>query len=219
MTTESIPNTAELTKESSIIVQRANALAVASGEEFRIASEELRGIKTYRKRVDDTFGPLVKSAHEAHKQLLATKATFDGPAAQAETIIKRKMGDWELAERKRAAEEERRLREEARKVEEERRLAEAEALEAQGQDEQAEAVIAAPAPAPVVVVRPDIPKVQGVSVRKSWKFRIVNAALIPRQYLIPDEKRIGEHARSMKETASIAGVEFYEEAVTSASGY
>jgi hypothetical protein len=35
--------------------------------------------------------------------------------------------------------------------------------------------------------------------------------LIPREYLIPDEKVIGQIGRALKEKAKIAGVEFFAE--------
>jgi hypothetical protein len=49
----------------------------------------------------------------------------------------------------------------------------------------------------------------GTSFRKNWTFEVIDASLIPREYLIPDEKRIGELARSFKEKADIPGVRFY----------
>lgn len=211
--------TESLASEQAIIVKRANDLTIACGDDFTLAGDDLKAIKTYRKQVEDTFGPHIKAAHDQHKALLATKNKFDTPAAAAEATIKRKMGDWQLAERRRAEEAERKLREEARKAEEDRRLAEAAELERQGKIEQAAAVIEKPVETPVVVVKPDVPKVKGVSFRSVWKHRIVNPDLIPRQYLIPDEKRIAEHARSLKEKAQIAGVEFYEDTTTAATGY
>ena len=53
-----------------------------------------------------------------------------------------------------------------------------------------------------------VPKVEGVSTRTVWKYRFANEFMIPRNYLMPDEKKIGAHARSMRESASIPGVEF-----------
>lgn len=218
MTTATV-QTEALEREQAEIVRRANDLAVTCGDDYWMAGEELRAIKTYRKAVDDTFGPLAKAAHEQHKAILATKAKFDTPAAQAEATIKRKMCDYQLAERRRAEAEAERQREAMRQQEEEKRLREAEELERQGHAEQAEAVIAAPVATPVVVARPDVPKVKGVTMRDNWKARVVNEDLIPRAYMVPDMKRIGEHARSMKAKAHIPGVEFYNEPVSSAVGY
>lgn len=218
-TTIAQPDTTELAKESSIIVQRAQALEVSNSADFTMAGDELKGIKTFRANVESELGPLVTAAHQQHKALLALREKVEGPAKQAEAIIKRKMGDWQLAERRRAQAEEDRLRAEARKREEDQRLREAEALAAQGQAEAAEAVLDAPMTAPVIVVKPDIPKIKGQSFRATWKHRILDASKIPAAYMIPDEKRIGEHGRSMRDKASISGVEFYEDTTVASCGY
>lgn len=57
-----------------------------------------------------------------------------------------------------------------------------------------------------------VPKVSaaGTSVRKNWKFKIVDASAIPREYLIPDEKRIGEIVRANKDATDIPGIAVYE---------
>lgn len=62
-------------------------------------------------------------------------------------------------------------------------------------------------PAPYVPVA----RAAGTAVRRPWKFEITDPTLIPREYLIPDEKKIGELARSLKEKAAIPGVAFFED--------
>jgi len=59
----------------------------------------------------------------------------------------------------------------------------------------------------------EVVKTKGISTRTNWKFRIVAENLIPREYLVPDEKKLGEIARTEKGGVSIAGVEFYSEEV------
>lgn len=61
------------------------------------------------------------------------------------------------------------------------------------------------------VIRTDAPKVSGQSVREVWLFVIEDAALIPREYLMPDEGKIGRFARAMKADARVPGVRFYSE--------
>lgn len=51
----------------------------------------------------------------------------------------------------------------------------------------------------------------GTAARTLWKFEITDASLIPREYLIPDEKKIGELARTMKEKAALPGVRFFDD--------
>lgn len=53
--------------------------------------------------------------------------------------------------------------------------------------------------------------VSGLNIRSKWVARIVDAALIPREYLIPDEKLLGRIARESEGKAEIPGVVFEDE--------
>jgi hypothetical protein len=55
------------------------------------------------------------------------------------------------------------------------------------------------------------PFAAGTSVRHNWKCRIVNAALIPRELMQPNETLLGQIARTQKENASVPGCEFYDD--------
>ncbi len=50
-----------------------------------------------------------------------------------------------------------------------------------------------------VKVKPSIPKMAGIKGRTNWKFKIINEALIPRQYLMPDNVAIGAMVRGVKD--------------------
>ena len=73
---------------------------------------------------------------------------------------------------------------------------------------EAPVVVAPVTPRPVFVAAPpaQAPKVEGVSFRDDWDFVITNAALIPREYLIPDEKKIRAVVKAMKEHTNIPGI-------------
>ena len=65
-------------------------------------------------------------------------------------------------------------------------------------------------------VKPEIPKTE-VKVRKVWKFRVKDKTKIKMDFLIPDEKTIGELVRKLKDKAvSIVGegIEVYYEEVS-----
>ena len=59
---------------------------------------------------------------------------------------------------------------------------------------------------PVVAAAPAL---EGVAVRTYWKARVVDAALVPREFCIPDESLLDKIARESKGTKRIPGVEFY----------
>lgn len=68
---------------------------------------------------------------------------------------------------------------------------------------------------PVPVVNSTVEKIAGINNRTIWKFRIVDANKIPRQYMIPNEKMLGEIARTLKGSLAIDGVDFYPENIMS----
>lgn len=221
-----VDNTADAVKADALAwPERAAALRVVDSQTYTDASEMLKGIKALRSKIAGVFDKHISAAFQQHKALVAEKAAAEKPLTEAETVIKRALVAYTEAEEKRRREEERRLAEEARKVEEARRLEEAAALEAEalasGDDEMlatAQEIVAAPVVAPVIVLPTERPKVAGISYREVWKFRVTNAALVPREYLSVDEQKIGGVVRAMKGAAKIPGVEVYAERIASASG-
>lgn len=213
------PDTSLIQRETATVQRTATELTITDTPSYTSAADFLKGIKRVRDQIGETFDPLIKSAHDHHKQLIAEKKKHDAPLDEAERVVKGKIASYQQELERRRQEEERRLQEQARKEEEERRLAQAVELEQQGEAEAASELIEATIETPPVVVAAAVPKVAGISTRKNYKFRIVDARKIPFEYMMPDEKKIGAHARSMREQARIPGVEFYSEDVVSASGF
>lgn len=227
------PETEALERVGVSIVDAANAMTIDSAATMIDGAEQLRQIKTARTRIKAEFEASIRAAHGAHKLILALKNKLDAPLAQAEGHVKNLLATYSAdEERKRRAEEDR-LRKIAMKEEEDRRIAQAEALEAEakkleamGETELADAAkqtadgVLDAEPTPVAVVLPSTtPKIEGVSMRTTWKFRIDDQFSIPRKWLIPDEKAIRAYGTSMGEKASIAGVSFYPHTAPAVSGY
>jgi hypothetical protein len=94
-----------------------------------------------------------------------------------------------------------------------RRALEARAQKADGKGDVDKAIALSQQAAMTVapVVRTDAPKITGQSVREVWLFQIEDASRIPREYLMPDEAKLGRFAKAMKADAVVAGVRFYSE--------
>jgi len=212
-----VVNTTELQQQAGTLAERIAAITIASAEDYLIAGTVLVQVRGLRKRIADTFDAPIKAAHAAHKAMIGARDKHDKPAAALETSLKDKMGVWSAEREMIRQAEERRLRELARQVAETRWLEVAADLERQGNTAEAQAVIEQPVETPVVVVASEVPKAEGISVRKIWKARVVNSALVPREYLMVNEQALGNLARSLKELATLAGVEFYCEESTSVS--
>ena len=191
------------------LVERSRAIAVVDAPSYTAAGEWLVNLKGYRAEVAAFCEPVVKAAHAAHKAAVAQRTRLDGPADEAERIVKTAMLDWKRAEDARVAEAQRAMEREARRQAEERQLAEAQAAEEAGDHAQAEALAAAPTFVPPVFMAPAAPKVAGIATKKTWKYRIVDATQIPRDYLVVDEVKIGRVVRAMGALTRIPGVTVY----------
>jgi hypothetical protein len=191
--------------------ERAKALTVSDPATYEAASGLLRGIKALRDKIEATFKPMSEAAHTAWKEILAQRKKVETPLIDAEGALKLSMATYleaeERARRKREAE----LAAIARKAEEDARVAEAAAYEQAGEHETAAAIIEAPPVAPAITLPK--PKAEGIATRKVWKFRITDAKLIPRDYMTPDEQRIGGVVRALGSSTNIPGVQVYAETV------
>jgi hypothetical protein len=172
------------------------------------------------------YGPL-EAAYRSVKGLMSAYDAEQERIRLAEQRHLEEIARKEEAERRRIELE--RLEAE-RKIEEARLLAAAEAAQVAGDKQQAEdmvtaaiaatenarqeaaAINAEPVYVAPVVIPKTVPKMAGGPVyRTIWKFRIIDAAKIPRQYLIPDDVKIGQIVRALKKESNIPGIEPYEE--------
>jgi len=198
-------------------LDKARAFAVNTDEDCVAANEIVRALKG----LWDTFEAQRKQMK--HPQDLAVKAVQDfwNPLlSDIATAIKIMKGHIEaylkaVEARQRALQEQ--ADREARAAREELERA-AKAAEEKGDMSGAEdlALAAQSVVAPVLMDR--APKLQGTSVREVWKFQIENPALIPREYLMPNETRIGGYVRSMRSDANIPGVRIWCEKNIAVSG-
>jgi len=200
------------------------------------------------KEIDEGYDDLIKAAHKLHKDAVAKKARYYSPVDTAVRTAKGLMSAWDLEQERLRREEQARLEaiaraeEEARrkaeaerieaerKAEEERLMAAAQAAEAAGDKQTADAlaeaaievteaakeevaaVVSEPVTVAPVVLPKATPKLQGGPVyRTVWKARIVNERLIPREYLTVDMVKINGVVRSLKGATNIPGVMPYEE--------
>jgi len=206
----------EIEKKALTIPEQAKQIAVTDNATFQVAAAFLLDVKALQKQINETFDPIVKKAHEAHKEAVAQKKKVEAPLLQAEALVKPQMAAYIEEQERRRRQEEARLQAEAIKRDEEARLAEATTLEKAGNDEEAARVISTPSFAAPVVAPKLTPKVEGVAAKQIWKWRITNSYEIPREYLIPNEGAITAVVRSLKGAANIPGVQVYAETNISA---
>lgn len=193
------------------IRQQADGIVVTDAFTYQTAAEFLKGVKMAEKEVMVFFEPMVTAANDAHKKILARRKTLTDKLGAAYFHVNRQLGEY-----KRREDEERRKKQAeiealARKHAEDAALATAVALEQAGDARGADAILAAPVAAAPVVVQSQVPRVEGLRARETWRFRIVDASAIPREFLAPDEQKIGAIVRALKGETRIAGIEVYTE--------
>jgi uncharacterized protein YdiU (UPF0061 family) len=184
---------------------------VSNPDEYQGAGVFLKGVKVLLGKIAETFDPVIDQAHKAHKTACAAKKQYTEPLEAAERVVKSKMGTFISQEETKRREQEDRLRREAIERSQAAQLQAAVDAEERGEKDVAEAILDARPMAPIVKVDRSDLKVEGVSKVTIWRFRIVNPKLIPREFLIPDEKAIGAVVRQSREATSIPGIEVYPE--------
>jgi hypothetical protein len=186
---------------------------IMDADDYRQALDLFKEGQAMLKAIDDRCADDIDFAHKEHKRLLAERDAIKKPVEEATKRIKRMAGDWKAEEERKARLEALRLEAEARKAAEERKLQEAIAAEAAGDRGGADAIMEETITLPPAYVPPPVPKVEGVVFREIWQFEIVDAAALPRDYLVPDEVRIGQVVRAMKGLANIPGVRAFSKKV------
>lgn len=183
----------KLEQKALSIPDKVKTIEVKDNETLNVANRYLLDIKNFRSKIDEFFSPIIKKAHDAHKEALAQKKKIEQPLIDAELYIKHKISSYfrYLEQKKREAE----------RKEMERKEAE----EAFGGEKITK---------PVETVTK--PKLEGASIKKTWKFRIIKKDLIPHEYWMLDLQKIGKDVRESKGKINIPGIEIYAEDIVSA---
>ena len=202
----------EIQKELDINIQKSNEITVITSDDYISASEFLKTLKLLQTKITAFIRPLVESAYKNWKLIKKKENTLLNPVINAENTIKLAMRKFQQEQERKRREEEIRLAELARK-EAERLQKRAEKASKKGQAEKAEALQQQALETEMMkpIVQSEVPKVAGIGSRESWKFRIVDIDLIPREFMTPNLQRIGEVARTTKGTLKIPGIKFYKE--------
>jgi hypothetical protein len=189
------------------------------------AFEELKNIKKMKDEIEGYKSRAKKPIDACGKEILDY---FRDPLLcidNYEKTLKLKASNFMEAEEKKRREIEAKLREEAR-LEAEKKEKEAEVLrqkqaklELEGKEKEAEKIqekiekkekeidIVNSLP-PVITASYDKPT--NISSVREYKYEILDEKLIPKEYLMIDEKKIASYAKAMKGTGTIPGIRFFD---------
>ncbi len=229
-----IPDTQSEQSQLPTVVERVNAIQIASNDDYSMSVDFGKSIKKIIDQIEAKYKEPKELANKAHKSICAMEKELLDPFNQAISMLRSKCGTWKMEqerierervriEREKADAEAKALQEKEQKRMEEDRLAQAVELEKLGYKEEADAVMEAPvnvAPvaAKVIPIQNEIPKIKGAVARKKYSYEIVDANLIPRQYLIPNEKLLANQARTLGPDFICPGIRIVESCNVSFSG-
>jgi|ERR1051325_2140862 hypothetical protein len=206
-----------------VLQQEIGAVAlikVVDAATYAQAGDRCKAIVALEKKVGEYWDPLVTGAHKTWKALVAKRSQFLAPLAEAKKAQSSHMKVWDQEQESQRQEAERMAQESARKKAEDEALAEAAALEKQGNKAEAEKIIVAPLDVPQVVVQKTTPTGYGSFTRTSWKAevsdikalaRAVLSGQVPEQALMGNIIFLGQQARSLKEAMKWPGVKTWAE--------
>lgn len=200
------------------ITGQINKIKIINQQTYEQAADILKNVKAMAKRLEETRKSITSPIDLAKSAVMNLFRAPSDVLVTAEANLKRAMIDYQNEQERIRREQEAKLRREAEekaRKEQERLQARAEKAEANGKAEKAEELREQAEQVQVVapVLAPTVQKVDGVSVRKNWKARVVDASLVPRQWLVVDEKKLDQIAKATKGSMDIPGVEFFAEDV------
>jgi hypothetical protein len=211
--------TKQINQEERTLLAQAESLynqlqieKVVSQESYDYAGKRLLEIKEVTKRIEDWRTSKTKPLDELKGWFMDLVRKPLAQLSDARAYLQRERISYEQEQDRIRREEEARIAELNRK-EAERLAKRAEKAAEQGKTEKADELQAqAQATASITpTIAPLLNKTTGVKKRTNWKFTITDANLIPKEYLCPDQEKIGAVVRGTKGTIAIPGVKVYPE--------
>jgi len=214
--------------EASLTLMWAEELEVRNESDYKSVFEVVKQIKVIRNKWLGYWGKIKKDAYNTWKDIKEKENEVVKICDETERMAKDKAGSWRAKQEAIAEEQRRKLQAEAdrrARIERERLEKEAEKLKTPELKEQrleeAAAVIA-----PEVKVESPA-KVEGVSVRKSWKAKLVNMGelilnakpgSVASTLVGFNQMEADAFARSTKGNVKVPGVEFYTKDISFVRG-
>ena len=210
MTTDIPVITGALKKEIGTLEGWTKTVAVRNPVERKAVYEAVIGVKTKRAQIVESFKVSKESTYAAWKSVVAHEKSFTDKLDDFEKAGKKAILQFDAIEEKRIEDERKKqqaIADENARKERERLLKKAETLKT---PEKKEAALAAAASvqAPVIEIAPTVQKQAGESTRQIWYAEIINPSLVPREYLMVNEKMLDGIAKNSKGAMQIPGVVF-----------
>jgi hypothetical protein len=192
-----------------VSVAQTTAVTVTDARSYALAGEHLQGLAALSKEIVAYFKDDKARAYALWKSQCKKEADALCRIDDASQRLRGERQTWKAEQDRLLREAEQQAARQAQQEEQARLLAEAALLEEQHQPELAAAIVeeAISAPAPVVVLPSCVPK--DLPKRTLYKWRVLDARLVPRDFLTLDEAKLTAYASAMKNAAKVPGIQFY----------
>jgi len=187
------------------VLSRLASLQITNDADFVTVAEWLAWNRDVQKQVKAHHDPICEAKHKEHKSATAARAALLDPLIKGDGLASRMMSVYR-------AEQERKRREEQAKLDAEAKKRAEDAVLAEAEETGDESLLDQPLDVPVVRAAP-IVQPEGFTFVVMWKFRIVDATKIPRQWLMLDEKKVQKQIEATKMQTAIEGIQVYEEKI------
>ena len=192
----------QVQKGLTVYTEQVNTLTVADQKEYDSAGVFCKDIKTARKKIEekrkffvDPYNQTVKRINEIFKD--KTKSLDE-----IEKLVKGKMIAWYQIEQKRIEAERAEIDEQNRKK------LEKQAAKIEAEPEKIIAPVALKA-GPAVIEQTSKTENATMTVKKNWKWDLIDMAQVPAEYLILDEKKLNRIVKAG--IREIKGIRIYSE--------
>ena len=208
-------------KASIELVEKAGNFSIKTQINYDAAAGFIIGCKSLKKQIEIFFKPTIEKFKEAKKvaddgrkaevermekhlqpvtdAIALVQARCKKYEDDQEVIRKEKQKKLDEAAAKKAAEDKKALEEQA---EVDKAWGDNEAAEEK--KEEAEAVVVE-----TVKAKPTIAKTAGLGIRRTWQWKIINEAKIPRKYLTLDLVAINREVQAQHDETNIPGIEAF----------
>ena len=165
-------------------------VTISSQQDYLSASDTLKIITQKIKKVEEKRKEYTQPLDEAKKRIMADFQAITKPLEEFVATVKSKMLEWYRIEQKRLDEEQKKLEAEALKKAKEQNISEVQV-------------------AVVNEIKTQRAEFSTTTIRKTWTHEITDDKEVPREFLMPDEKKIMQAVRSG--IREIKGVRIYQD--------
>lgn len=208
-------------EKTELAIAEINTVQIVDASTYAHVANLVMLCRQAEKYFEQLYRPRIQEANKLADGLRNDMRALQEPARTAVRFGERAMMDWRAAEQRKADEAAFKLRADQQKKRDEEKAALAEAAAEAGDTELAQTILeehVEPAP---IVIKPDIPKIEGLSVREDWDFEVTDWKQIPARFHRMEQNAkgewsckapqdIGAEVRRMKQTANIPGVRAYK---------